>query len=185
MWKKNNPWLLILLSPFYPVFKAIALTGWSHDPGHQYLGDCLTVVCSGPLGAAGHWYTMRHKHSMSWICAKGTSGPFSRKLPSLELTFDQRWAIFMTGKPNSYHPVGWHNIPFQSLHTGQDNALLFHKKHSNSELQITPSPSQRICLYGTFSLEPKVKTDSHFKCTPVAIFCWERWRALVTSIDLN
>ena len=92
--------------PFYPVFKAVALTEWSHDADRRCFGDCLRVVWSSALSAAGNWHTMQYKQSMSLIHARGASGPSSRKLTSLELAFGQRWAIFMMRKPNSYHPVG-------------------------------------------------------------------------------
>lgn len=153
--KKKNPWLLILLSPFYPVFKPIALTEWSHDAGGWCLGYCPTVVCSSPPSTAGNWHMMLHKHSVSLIHAKGTSGPFSRKVTSLELAFGQRRAIFITRKPNSYHPAGWHNIPFQTLNTGQDNSCLFHKKPSNSELQIILDLVKGAACVGAFLLDSR------------------------------
>lgn len=102
------------------------------------LGYCPAVVCPSLLTVTGNCHPMPHRQSVSFIHAKGTSSPFSRKVTSFGLAFGHRRAIFITRKPNSYHPKGWHDIPFLTLHMGQNNSRLFYTKHSNSEQQITP-----------------------------------------------
>lgn len=92
-------------------------------------------VCSS---ATGHWHTRPHKHSLGFLHTKGTSSPFSEEVTSLGRAFGDRRAVCITWKPNSCHPDGWHNIPFQTVDMGQDNPHLFHTKHSDSKQQITP-----------------------------------------------
>ena len=92
-------------------------------------------VCSS---ATGHWHTRPHKHSLGFLHTEGTSSPFSEEVTSLGLAFGDRRAVFITWKPNSCHLEGWHNIPFQTVDTGQDNPHLFPTKHSDSQQQITP-----------------------------------------------
>lgn len=130
-------------SPFRPVFKATV----SQNGSTALVAGVLdTVLRWNVRGAHCCWHT----HCVGFIEAKGTRRPFSRKVTSLGLAFGHRWGIFITRKPNSCHPEGGHSIPFLTLHTGQDNSHLLHVKHSNAEQQITLSPTQRTCLWGTF-----------------------------------
>lgn len=120
-------------------------------------------VPSALLGTGTWWYT-----NTAWALFV----PREQAVPSLGRLHPESWPLVKDGRSSpdgSPTPEGWTNMPFQTLDTGHDNPCLFHKKHSNSELQITPEPSQTICLCGTFLPEPRVKAASRFNCSPVVI----------------